>query len=1493
MDEEELIARLSIEDAMSDVMSHIANASLDMADKLEQSGATISSAFDNMSSDVTSAVDSLSSAASNYDRMAGSATNSTDHWTSAVGNYDKSALEATHTTEQLVAEGFKAEDALFQEGEAALKAQVAMDDLRSTSEAAAEVKSDLSEVIEAQNRLLETDADASRISTEAKLELNRASREAAEAFSDLEKAQTFAGDATEKYDRAYANEQLSLEEVASAAEQARQAAEQLANAQERANKAAESLAKATDNASKSMGEFGDKSEDSEKKYGDLLEGLAKTAIFAEVISLTKDAAAAVYSLADAYSEAEKVIVNATGATGEALDNMDKSMMSAYSLHHAELSDTAGAIGEINTRMGLMGDKLTDMTGKFLDFSSATGSGTVTSVQEVTKVMNKWHVEQEDTVKVLDMLTYEAQKSGASVDNLASSLITGAASFQQVDLSLGSTISLLGELELQGINSSTVIMGLKTAVKNFSDDGLNAGEALRSTIDKIANMRSEAEATSLAIDTFGSRAGVELASAIRSGAITVEMLNTDLAEAEGTLKKTAEAGETLSEKWDKSSNKLKTAFTNSLEPALNKTSSAFSSIVGSIGDFLSEHETFTKSIVAIGTALGVAAVGVTTLTFAVNTAIPAIRTFVTTISATVMANPVAATVVAIAAVTAGVIALSAAMSDGSNEVADYEGTLEQCSKEIESTRAAHEKAVELYGEESDAAKQLEGQLETLNAQYEKGGGVAEDYAQRLADSTKKFNEFKQDYSDSIKNIEDTATSGLIVASQLETLSEKSNKTEADLKLMGEYADYLNDTFECNIKVNYDTGELTNFDPIGSFEDKVQEITDKNKQEIAIKSLADIDFQKGYKEDIDNLAGAEYQIKQFQDKLAEDVEKMVNIKSGKLGMSDYLEDFASSNQNEKYDFLKLYSELGVKDMTGNNPFRDDASSFFFPWDNPSAESELNQFYKDFEQYNELLKTQSGYEQRIAEKNRTIKELHDTAGMSGGEDTYIDNLKKEIEVGSLSDYITKYRMGITNAAVAQNDFDKALNATNDTAKETAFTLDDFGKKWYEAINDGNLSMDEMTEIAGELPSEVQAPLLELSETVATLGEEYIKTGEAIQQSFEGQFDLFDRVQESTTATIDTLKTAQSEQFTYWQNYNSGIEQISKITADTLDVAKGDMATFELGMNALKQKLSDGTAESKALMEDININIKNKNEEAVKDVILALGKTEEERNKASENTAKWVTDIDKKMGEAYDKAKESIDQIDDLSVPAHSAAIRIMDEYKKGIEDGGKLAINKAKDIATGITNALSNVTVPTISAPAINSYYDYTKYVQHNATGTTNADDVFIAGENGPELIVGKGGSTVFPTSETEKILNAVGSLGRSETASLSMGSNFIPEKMNGLDGLTDRLERVFIPVLGKTVKIASDMISIASRDMNVPEREQTLIMPTENEYSFDEQQSSKTEKKITIEVQGSGSIEIEKGADKETMLEVLQENLKPVLMNIISSEIYEEGDDSYDY
>jgi ABC-type uncharacterized transport system ATPase component len=61
------------------------------------------------------------------------------------------------------------------------------------------------------------------------------------------------------------------------------------------------------------------------------------------------------------------------------------------------------------------------------------------------------------------------------------------------------------------------------------------------------------------------------------------------------------------------------------------------------------------------------------------------------------------------------------------------------------------------------------------------------------------------------------------------------------------------------------------------------------------------------------------------------------------------------------------------------------------------------------------------------------------------------------------------------------------------------------------------------------------------------------------------------------------------------------------------------------------------------------------------------------------------------------------------------------------------------------------------------------------------------------------------------------------------------------------------------------------------------------------ASRSEKKIILEIAGSGAIQVSGsgGADKTTILDVLTENLKPVLMNIIQGEIYEEGELSYDY
>ena len=302
-----------------------------------------------------------------------------------------------------------------------------------------------------------------------------------------------------------------------------------------------------------------------------------------------------------------------------MDSLGASMLKAYSGNDDALDSVAGAVGEINTRLGYTGDTLSEVTGQFLDFADITGQDVVGSVQLVTKVMNKWNVDASKLPNVLDDLAYAGQISGLSVTTLSNTLITGASSLQELGLSLENAIGLLAQMELYGVEGTSTITAMRTAVKKFASDGLDAQTALQNTITEIANMKDSSEATTEAVEIFGSKVGVDFARAIRDGAITTDTLTGSLDAAVGTLEKTAEAGESLSEKWEKSNNKMNVAFTQVLEPAIHDTSAELADLWGQVGDFLTEHPNVVKALTAIGTGLGTVAVGVAGLSAAMSAA----------------------------------------------------------------------------------------------------------------------------------------------------------------------------------------------------------------------------------------------------------------------------------------------------------------------------------------------------------------------------------------------------------------------------------------------------------------------------------------------------------------------------------------------------------------------------------------------------------------------------------------------------------------------------------------------------------------------------------------------------------------------------------------------------------------------------------------------------------------------------------------------------------
>lgn len=785
----DLLAKFRLVDEMSDKLGSMAQSGQSMAEQWVAAGEATNTVFDGMAGAVTAATSSVDGVATsidnlqevtdnaavsadmlaetinNYDNIASEATTQTQYWTQAIGNYDKSLLEAVYTTEELVEMGFKSADALQEQERMFALCEQSASNLNKSIEATTNIQNELSTAIGKASEVTAGLSNNENVSAESKAQLARISAEAAEAMKQLGVAQEEATAAMEAYNTVIISGTTDLEALERAAQKASKAAEVLAEANSKASNTTEELSKATEKVS-------EEAENGSKKGLNAIEGiagaLAAAGITAKIIEITS----AVYDLVTAFSEAESTVVKATGASGEALNGLTTSMMNAYAASKSgSLEDTAGAIGEINTRMLLTGDELTDVTGKFLDYADITGTNVVGSVQNVTKIMKKWGVEGSEVESVLDKLAYAGQISGISVDTLSSNLITGAASFQEMGLSLDNAIYMIAQLELYGMNGTTAITAMRTAVKKFSDDGLNAEVALQSVINEIASMENVADATALAVEVFGSRAGVDMVNAIRSGAITVDKLTGSLEVAQGTLSNTAKTAQTLDQKWTQANNNISTAFTSALQPTINGISSAFAGIVNNIGEFLNEHPAVTKAITAIGIGLAVVVAGIAGVTFVTTVAIPAISAF--GVALNVALGPIGWVALAITGIVVAGVALIAMFSDVEDETKGMTATTRAQYYELQDLNAEYKETCEKYGETSEEALRLKYQVDDLSEAFKANRQTVEEFTTEVDTLCESVSQITSDFNDNITAIKSSEIGSLALIQKYEDLITQTN------------------------------------------------------------------------------------------------------------------------------------------------------------------------------------------------------------------------------------------------------------------------------------------------------------------------------------------------------------------------------------------------------------------------------------------------------------------------------------------------------------------------------------------------------------------------------------------------------------------------------------------------------------------------------------------------------------------------------------------------
>jgi TP901 family phage tail tape measure protein len=258
-------------------------------------------------------------------------------------------------------------------------------------------------------------------------------------------------------------------------------------------------------------------------------------------------------------EAMASIARATGATGDVLQGINESFDNIAGNVVNSFSETAGVIGMINTRLGVTGKNLETISEEILDAARMNEENAEQYSASFARMVGDWGISVERAKTVTDEMFVLAQKTGVSMTRLANMMVQYGSPMRQLGYDFQNAASLLAQFEKEGVNAELVLGSLRIALGQFAREGVeDTTQALQDVIKQIQEAGSTGEANAIALETFGSRAGADMAAAIREGRFAIGDLVKSLENASGQIQQTAEDTETLPEKFIKMRNNISVA-----------------------------------------------------------------------------------------------------------------------------------------------------------------------------------------------------------------------------------------------------------------------------------------------------------------------------------------------------------------------------------------------------------------------------------------------------------------------------------------------------------------------------------------------------------------------------------------------------------------------------------------------------------------------------------------------------------------------------------------------------------------------------------------------------------------------------------------------------------------------------------------------------------------------------------------------------------------------
>lgn len=325
--------------------------------------------------------------------------------------------------------------------------------------------------------------------------------------------------------------------------------------------------------------------------------------------------------------------------------------------------------------------------------------------------------------------------------------------------------------------------------------------------------------------------------------------------------------------------------------------------------------------------------------------------------------------------------------------------------------------------------------------------------------------------------------------------------------------------------------------------------------------------------------------------------------------------------------------------------------------------------------------------------------------------------------------------------DEYKKSLEELQAAYDENQQTLSDIKGEWRGVAQAVEDSQNQTVSYEEAVSAAVSTTQTELDNLTAA----YDKAYESARTSIEGQIGLFDTMKTSSELSISDMEKAMQSQTDYLNLYSENLKKAAEYGLD----------------DGLIKSLSDGSEESAGYINAIIQNIEKLGgstegmpaaaSKFVTEFNSKFEETEKAKDTFADNVAKMETDFDEKMGEIETRMSKTVQNME-MTDEARKAAQDTIKAYCDAIRSMTGEAGSAAEAVANAAASHLKTepTTTPTTTTPTATT-------VTGHANGTLSAqEDVYIAGEEGPELIIGARGSEVFPTQETERILAAVNSV-----------------------------------------------------------------------------------------------------------------------------------------